>query len=231
MTDETKHEAKPEHKGVASAMLAVMGEVGYVQKTGTVAFGKTKYSFAGEAALIAALRPAMLKHGITVHCANVQIVSNERGLITAICDYVFNHPDSATELRVQAIGQGADSQDKAAYKAMTGAFKYALRQTFVIETGDDPDAESSEEIEQKRREKEAEEAERLLQQNRAKAEKFAERFVQKLAGVAGLQALQSGIDKNRVTLDWIKENFPDVDDELQRELDKAYKRVGDLANA
>ena len=40
---------------------------------------------------------------------------------------------------VKVLGDGADTGDKASYKAMTGAMKYALRQTFVIETGDDPD--------------------------------------------------------------------------------------------
>jgi hypothetical protein len=33
--------------------------------------------------------------------------------------------------------------DKATAKAMTGAYKYALRQTFCIETGDDPDKDPS----------------------------------------------------------------------------------------
>ena len=41
------------------------------------------------------------------------------------------------------------SVNKAIYKAMTGAFKYALRQTFIIETGDDPDKTPSTELEGK----------------------------------------------------------------------------------
>ena len=38
-------------------------------------------------------------------------------------------------------GQGLDSGDKAPYKAMTGALKYALLQSFLLATGDDPEEE------------------------------------------------------------------------------------------
>ena len=38
-------------------------------------------------------------------------------------------------------GEGADAGDKAPYKAMTGALKYALLQSFLLGTGDDPEDE------------------------------------------------------------------------------------------
>jgi hypothetical protein len=38
-------------------------------------------------------------------------------------------------------GQGLDVGDKAPYKAMTGALKYALLQSFLLATGDDPEDE------------------------------------------------------------------------------------------
>jgi len=36
-------------------------------------------------------------------------------------------------------GSGFDTAEKTVYKAMTGAYKYFLRQLFCIETGDDPE--------------------------------------------------------------------------------------------
>jgi len=36
-------------------------------------------------------------------------------------------------------GDGSDSNDKAIYKAITGAQKYALMKTFLVATGDDPE--------------------------------------------------------------------------------------------
>jgi hypothetical protein len=51
--------------------------------------------------------------------------------------------DDSDRVHIQMIGEGADSLDKATTKALTGAFKYALLQSFAIgEAGDDPDGES-----------------------------------------------------------------------------------------
>jgi hypothetical protein len=51
--------------------------------------------------------------------------------------------DSDEILSVPSYGEGRDSGDKAPYKALTGALKYALIQTFLIATGDDPEEERS----------------------------------------------------------------------------------------
>ena len=50
-----------EHKTIHEAINAVMDEVGYVKKSKAA---NLNYSFAGEAALIAAIRPSMVGHGI-----------------------------------------------------------------------------------------------------------------------------------------------------------------------
>lgn len=42
-------------------------------------------------------------------------------------------------------GEGIDKGDKAGYKAYTGAIKYYLADTFLVATGDDPEAESPDE--------------------------------------------------------------------------------------
>ncbi len=41
-------------------------------------------------------------------------------------------------------GEGMDKGDKAGYKALTGALKYYLANTFMVATGDDPETESPE---------------------------------------------------------------------------------------
>ena len=137
-------------KTIHPAINAIMQTVGYVQKKRT---GKLNYAYAGEAALIAALRPAMVAHGVYMHPLKVVSLVQDtyttsrgstmnRTVINAI--YRFTHADSGTSIDVFAIGEGADIGDKSANKASTGAFKYALRQTFMIETGDDPDKFPSE---------------------------------------------------------------------------------------
>jgi hypothetical protein len=59
----------------------------------------------------------------------------------AVMAYTFSDVDSGEEIVAKVAGQGLDSGDKAPYKAMTGALKYALLQSFLLATGDDPEDE------------------------------------------------------------------------------------------
>ena len=136
---------------ITEAINAVMAEVGYVQKQRTGTLG---YSFAGEAALIEALRPHMVEQGICCYVAGVRDVVREEyttskgatmNLTRLIATVRFVHAPSQTSIDTEAVGEGADTGDKGANKASTGAYKYALRQTFCIETGDDPDGFPSQE--------------------------------------------------------------------------------------
>lgn len=137
---------------VHEAIIQVMEKVGYVQKQKV---GGLPYAFAGERALIKALRPTMIEQGLYVHVSNVEEIqrneyaSKSGTTMTNILIHGvvrFTHAPSDTHIDVHATGEGADAGDKAANKASTGLLKYALRQTFLIETGDDPDATGSEEL-------------------------------------------------------------------------------------
>jgi hypothetical protein len=134
---------------IHSAINEVMGKVGYVQKEKKQGLN---YSFASEKALIEALRPAMVEAGIYMHVAEMRNVETKtyetkggslmnHTLVTAVIR--FGHTPSNTFIESLALGEGADTGDKSANKAMTAAYKYAIRQTFCIETGDDPDNTSS----------------------------------------------------------------------------------------
>lgn len=135
-----------EHKTIAEAISAIYASInGYVQKTRSDGL---RYSFASEADLIAKLRPAMVEHQVSVHVhaySDIErsVVHTAKGAAMNVCTLRavvrFVHGPSGTFLDVQALGEGADSGDKSGNKAMTCAYKYALRQTFAIETGDDPD--------------------------------------------------------------------------------------------
>lgn len=135
---------------IHEAINKVMDEVGYVKKSRAQ---NLNYSFAGEAALISALRPSMVEHGIFMTVSKVHNITRENYTTakgTAMVNTVihatvrFLHT-SGESLDVDAVGEGSDSGDKSANKAMTGLYKYALRQTFCIETGDDPDKTASDE--------------------------------------------------------------------------------------
>ena len=140
-------------KNIHEAILEVMASVGYVQKETNTAL---RYSYASEAALIRALRPAMVKNGI--FCYVLDIPSTHQDTFETAKGSIMNrtlshgvvrfvHALTDTFIDVHAVGEGMDTGDKSANKAATGLLKYALRQTFLIETGDDPDATSSDEQE------------------------------------------------------------------------------------
>jgi hypothetical protein len=136
---------------IHEAMLEVYANVEFVKKEFKQGLG---YSYAGESAIIDVLRPEMVKAGITVSVdsffnVNREVFTTSKGSamnrVTLEALIRFTHAASTSSIVVSALGEGMDSGDKATNKAMTGALKYALRQTFCLETGDDPDKDSSKE--------------------------------------------------------------------------------------
>ncbi len=134
-------------KNIIAALNEVYKKSGYVQKQKTPGLS---YSYAGEAALIEAVRPELAANGVVVYPQDVNVIKDEKyttakggtmARVLAKYTFVFHHASSGESIMVQALGEAADSGDKAAAKAATIALKYALRQALLIETGDDPDKE------------------------------------------------------------------------------------------
>ena len=147
------------HSSLAEAKLGVMSEVGYIKKK--TAKGLS-YTYAAETDLIEAVRPSMLRHGITVSPISVdvqhsgsyktstgkvmQLVRSGVGFrFSAVCEGPDGNRFVDSE-DTYVLGEGSDLGDKAGPKAMTMALKYALRQFFLMATGDDPDKYASQEV-------------------------------------------------------------------------------------
>lgn len=157
-SDSTQEAPEPiivvNHANVYEAMAAAMQECGYVQKKQSTGL---KYAFAGESDMIEEIRPVMVKHGLFIFPSKVVDLRVDTyttsggslmNLVTVTQQYTIAH-ESGTFLIAEVVGAGADVGDKATPKANTGAFKYALRQSFTIETGDDPDNTPSDQQERK----------------------------------------------------------------------------------
>jgi hypothetical protein len=138
---------RPGHKDVHAAKVAVMREVRYVQKKRSQE-GGVKFAFASEEAFLKLLNPALARHGLDVTPVKLEVIGEEKyqtkqggtwRFIRVLGTYELCHGDSGTKVTCVGIGEGTDSGDKAAYKAQTGAYKYALWKTFAIATGDDPE--------------------------------------------------------------------------------------------
>lgn len=132
------------HKSLAEAQWAVMSQVSYVQKEKAAMLN---YMVATEAAVIAALRPAMLEHRIVMAPVSVKLLeSGERQnknsvsyMVRLAVTYRFTHVDSKEFMDVEVVGEAANTGDKGCAAALTISAKYAMLQFFMLERGNDPD--------------------------------------------------------------------------------------------
>ena len=130
---------------IAKRMLQVMKKVGYVQKDGKNDFHGYKY--ASEANLIAALRPELINAGLVLIPSVTHVGQDEHGNTHVQMTFTILDEEGNT-FSFTGAGSGNDKArngnvgDKGIYKAITGATKYALMKTFLLETGDDPEVAS-----------------------------------------------------------------------------------------
>lgn len=138
-----------------SKMLEVMKNVQYMKKDGKVDFGNTHYKAMTEEKVTSLMRKAMVDQGLVVY--PIEQEWSRSGNITHV-DVKYRIVDAENPedfIEVVSCGDGQDTQDKGAGKAMTYAFKYMWLRTFAIPTGEDPDQICNEEIEAKEAEENA----------------------------------------------------------------------------
>lgn len=139
---------------VYQKLAAIYGEVQYLAKDDKVEFGATKYKALSEEKVTTIMREKMVKYGLIVY--PVEMSASRSGQISHVdVKYRIQNVEAPDEfIEVVSCGDGADSQDKGAGKAMTYAFKYMWLRTFAIPTGEDPDKISSAELDAKQAEEE-----------------------------------------------------------------------------
>ncbi|MCR8994512.1 ERF family protein [Brevibacillus laterosporus] len=138
-------------RSLVKKLTTVMQNVKYIQKRGYNKFHN--YNYATEADVAEKVRevladqnvimiPNMVSHSIREH---VNAKGKTEYIATVQMEFKFYDGDSGEELVFHMFGEGQDAGDKATYKAITGAQKYALMKAFMIPTGDDPENDSEEE--------------------------------------------------------------------------------------
>lgn len=130
-------------------LLAVMQNVKYLNKDDSVEFKSTKYKALSEEKVTSIMREQFIAQKLLVFPIEMQ--SSRDGQISHVdVRYrILNVEDPTEYIDVVSCGDGADTQDKGAGKAMTYAFKYMWLRTLAIPTGEDPDKISSEELTEK----------------------------------------------------------------------------------
>jgi ERF superfamily len=136
----------PGRLNLRQKMAEVRRRIGYVQKRGHNE--RFNYSYVTATDIAGSVGDILAELGVVV-IPRLENISYEsaagRGEATrmarVVMAYTFADVDSGEEVIAKVAGQGLDPGDKAPYKAMTGALKYALLQSFLLATGDDPEDE------------------------------------------------------------------------------------------
>ena len=137
-------EQAPQELNLREKFAEVRRRLGYVQKRGHNE--RHNYSYVTAADLAGSVGDILAELGVVV-IPQLQSISTETPrsssdrIARVVMNYRFIDARSGEELSVRVAGEGADPGDKAPYKAMTGALKYALLQSFLLSTGDDPEDE------------------------------------------------------------------------------------------
>lgn len=138
-------------------MSDVTEEIGTIPKNLVVGFGRNQYKAVAEKDILSAVKKAERKYGIYSFpvgrkILNAENITDSEGRITRNvrieATYRFVNMDDPNDyVDVVGYGDGVDSLDKAPGKALTYADKYCLMKAYKIETGDELDAEASDDIE------------------------------------------------------------------------------------
>ena len=147
-------------------LLKITEELKTVEKNLSVPVTKNNsYKAVGERDVLDAVKPLEAKYGVYSYAYDRKIIENgeltstrkdfQTGEVKELKQlymrlevvYRFVNVDNPEEyVEIKTYGDGIDSGDKAAGKAMTYADKYALLKAYKISTGEDPDQEASDEL-------------------------------------------------------------------------------------
>ncbi len=125
---------------IANKILNVMTKIGPIIKDKTNE--EKGFEYASLANIILKAREAMIEEKIIMIPHKVEQIVQKGNDITISMIYRFydtegNEKDENEYIDVNIAGEGCDKEGWAIYKALSGAYKYAITQTFSIPTLDD----------------------------------------------------------------------------------------------
>jgi hypothetical protein len=131
-------------------LAKIAGALGYLQKQGTAPPAMGSYSYVREGDITAAVGEKLAAEKVLVLPSLARLETREaktsKGMTvvtTAHVTFSFIDAESGERLDLPWAGEGADPFDKGLSKAYTNALKYMLLKAFQIATGDDPEADDS----------------------------------------------------------------------------------------
>ncbi len=132
---------------LARAVNRIREEVAYLKKDSNA----PQYTYLSEAHLTNVIRPFAVEEGLIMSPSstkNMQIytgLGKNQNMHMVIWEqgFLLQHMRSGQSLTIEVPAQGMDSGDKAVWKGLTAAHKYAWMRLLFLETGDDPEADRS----------------------------------------------------------------------------------------
>jgi hypothetical protein len=174
---------------------AVMQDVSYVQKSHEIKMSGGGYKVVTHDAVTAAVRPALVKHGVVYYPQNLKYEQNgNRTELSLDLRFVnIDHPDDWID--VPTFGYGICSQDKGPGKSLSYGVKMALLKALGLETGEDADLSVAEHEVELITEAQAEEIFGLMKESKAEQKKFLKylgvEFLDKIPASKYNQAIQA----------------------------------------
>lgn len=130
----------PIPKRLAGKLFEIMKLLTDVPKTGRNE--KENYDYTEHKNLVPKFRQAMIAQGLFL---TTRVLSSTReGNLTRVrMQYNLQDVENEESFAIEIEGEGYDAEDKAIYKAMTGAHKYFILETFNLASIDDPEKTSA----------------------------------------------------------------------------------------
>lgn len=140
--------ASPALDLLAPALVAAQSEMRAIGKGGYNKYDG--YAYATLEDYVRAVSPVLAKHGLSVitsvddlHFVERTTSKGNKENGAAVKMSVILLHTSGQYMTAACVGEGQDRADKATYKAITGARKYALASIFGLATTDDPEGDES----------------------------------------------------------------------------------------
>ena len=134
-----------EARSLIRKLSEVMAAVDRIPKGGHNA--TFNYDFVRESDVTDAIRSELASRHVmvvpyleTTGTREMKTHSGSMTITLATYRFTFHDGESGETIEARTQGEGMDGQDKGSTKALTAALKYILLKTFLIPTGDDPDA-------------------------------------------------------------------------------------------
>jgi hypothetical protein len=137
MSEEPETPAEP--LNIHQRMVAVMGSVGKVAKTKKG--NGMQYDYISHDTVTSAILPQLVAHGIASYMTVDNHTQDGNTTIVDITRTFVNMDNPSQEIAVSGFGYGIDKQDKGAGKAVSYADKILLLKAFMLETGEDVEAD------------------------------------------------------------------------------------------